>query len=57
MQDNNLNLNQFLTILEENNLKATASTLKQELKGILYNINIYLQPVVLLFIFVFHRFR
>ena len=35
MQDNNLNLNQFLTILEENNLKATASTLKQELKGII----------------------
>ena len=32
-ESNELNIVQFLNILEENNLKNTASTLKEELKG------------------------
>jgi len=36
MKENNININQFLNVLEENNLKITASTLKQELKGLNY---------------------
>jgi len=32
-ESNELNIVHFLNILEENNLKNTASTLKEELKG------------------------